>query len=1709
MDSYMKLQLDVHNKILRSKINYKKTPKERFSRCYVETRLENLERLWKNFCETDFEIVSKIKQEDIDKSSYLDLYDRSEEEYTSFKCDLKSKLLCLVGSGGDGKESKQESSNNNVLKLPKISLPVFDGDYSKWVTFRDLFLSLVHNNRSIDDVQKLHYLKTQLTGEAEQLLRHIPVTSSNYNICWSQLNDRYNNTRYLANCILKKFMNQKNLTVESSGGIKDLLDTTTECLSGLENLQVDVSNWDLIVIYIVSLKLDSESRRLWEAKVSETFKELPTLANFKEFLQNRFRSLEFLDSKVAKPSTSRNVKSLHVTVPACTYCNEDHKIANCKKFAKLDVNARRDFVQSRSLCYNCLGLKHSAYACRQSSRCKICQKRHHSLLHPKGISQQVDSVESGDAALNEGVVSNGESIVNCFSKMPSQVLLATALVKVESKTGVLMTLRSLLDQGSQASFITEAAVQLLGLKKFASRGLIAGLGSDQTGSLEFKSVVYFKIQSLRNPQVVVSVKAHVLNEITAFLPGSKVSVQPIPGLTVTDLADPTFNVPNKIDILLGAEIYGQIIEEGIIKGPPGFPTAQKTSLGWILSGQIYAKCHQDKVVSMHTHYDMNELLRKFWELESESYKKHLTPEESRCEEIYSQTTARNNSGRYIVKLPFRDEDPSCKYGNSREIAAKRFHGLERKLLKNPELKVEYIRVLQEYLDLGHMELVPEAERFKQDAVYLPHHAVVREDKASTKVRVVFDASCPGVNGVSLNNDLMVGPTLQSDLRSVIMRWRIYPICLTSDIVKMYRQVQVYKTDSDFQRILWRNLDEPNSDLQTYRLLTVTFGTSSAPYLAVRTLQQLAHDDGVKYPLVSERVLRDFYVDDLMTGCNSVEEGKAIFREMNALLKGGGFQLQRWSSNSEELLEDFRTGSGEQGTGNLEIKTDPVVKILGLTWNRQFDAFVYSVNLPPLNHPVTKRKVISDIARLFDPLGWIAPTIIIAKILIQKLWLSGIDWDDELPPQLMEEWIAYRAELVLLTGFKIPRWVNTGEDVTLVELHGFCDASNDAYAAVIYIRVVKLTGTTSINLLTSKTKVSPIKQVSIPRLELCGAVLVAKLLQEVSHSLNIPKSCLHAWTDSTVVLAWLSSHPSRWKTFVANRVSDILNVLDSDQWHHVQSMDNPADCASRGVRPSQYPSNDLWLKGPSWLQEREINYNNKSRVTEINLEERAEKFCCMTTNDDFDLWDKFSSLTRLVRVVALCRRFLYLRKSSGVKFTKWISSQEISQALNVCIKKCQTLYFREELENIAKIGRVNKKSKLTSLNPFIDDAGILRVGGRLQLLQGSEDMKHPILLPHKSSLTELLIREAHDRTLHGGPQLMVNYLRTKYWIIQVKSLAKLYVRNCVTCIRYASRPTQQLMGQLPSARVTACRPFLRSGVDYAGPISIRSSKGRGHHSHKGYICLFVCMVTRAVHLEAVTDLTAQGFLAAFKRFVARRGHCAEVWSDNGTNFVGAAKELKSLFQIEKSSIATEIAEALALSGTSWHFIPPRAPNFGGLWEAGIKSTKHHFRRVIGDTTLTFEEITTVLAQIEACLNSRPISQMSDDSNDPSPLTPGHFLIGEPLVLAPEANYEQSNISCLRRWQLTQKMVQHFWKRWSAEYLTHFLQRHKWAHIQPEPKLGDVVLVKEDDLPPARWLFGVIVNKHPGVDKVTRVVSLRCNGKVIKRPTSKLCILPVAK
>ena len=911
---------------------------------------------------------------------------------------------------------------------------------------------------------------------------------------------------------------------------------------------------------------------------------------------------------------------------------------------------------------------------------------------------------------------------------------------------------------------------------------------------------------------------------------------------------------------------------------------------------------------------------------------------------------------------------------------------------------------------------------------------------------------------------------------------------------MFRQIRIQPDDQDLQRILWT--PSPEERPVDYRLKTVSYGTTCAPYLAIRTLAQLASDESRRFPLGTICLQHNTYVDDIFAGAHDLELASKKRNELCELLKSAGIELDKWAENQPELLPS-RT---QLSKVDKHIASNESVKTLGLRWNPATDTFGFSVTaLKLIIENPTKRSILSSISQLFDSLGWLAPITVAAKILIQDLWILKCDWDSPLPHEIIERWDDYRNSIASVSSLSISRWLGSSLD-SEIQIHGFADASSRAYAAAVYLRLPIHDGQFRVSLLTAKSKVSPVKTMSIPNLELSAAALLVKLICHIKGLPFFKKLPVYAWSDSQIVLAWLRKHPCHWKTFVANRVSFIQTELPSTEWRHVPTKENPADLATRGVKPSELKLTEIWWHGPRWLtlhSEEWPKHPDTLKVLHIQGQ-----------SDEPEILTRFSCLTRLIRVVAYCRRplvRLHNRKIGKTASASFLTTSELADARIAVIRFAQAKHFPLETALLNTKGSLPKGDPLRKLNPFVGkEDGVLRVGGRLSHANLSREIMHPPILPYSSALSRLFAHRAHLSSLHGGPTLTLSLLLRNVWIVSRSRLVKNVIRNCITCQRVKPHLASQLMGDLPKDGVTPSRPFNISGLDYAGPIQIRTTRSRGHRSYKGYIALFVCFTTRAIHLEVVSDLTTASFLAAYRRFIVRRGICRRLYSDNSTTFQGAARELREMFDAA-SKFYGEVATILANEGTDWTFIPPNTPHSGGLWEAGVKSAKHHLNRMIADYHLTFEELSTVLVEIEACLNSRPLSPLTNELDDLSALTPAHFLAGGSLGLLPDAGIPEVAEHRLTRFQLIQRIRENFWKRWSSEYLHHLQERSKLRNLVENVSLGQLVLVKDERYPPSKWPLGRVIEVHPGPDGLVRVATVQMATTTLRRHVVRLCPL----
>ncbi|XP_050312840.1 uncharacterized protein LOC126747925 [Anthonomus grandis grandis] len=496
---------------------------------------------------------------------------------------------------------------------------------------------------------------------------------------------------------------------------------------------------------------------------------------------------------------------------------------------------------------------------------------------------------------------------------------------------------------------------------------------------------------------------------------------------------------------------------------------------------------------------------------------------------------------------------------------------------------------------------------------------------------------------------------------------------------------------------------------------------------------------------------------------------------------------------------------------------------------------------------------------------------------------------------------------------------------------------------------------------------------------------------------------------------------------------------------------------------------------------------------------------MATASSFDLLERFSTLTKLQRVTAYCYRFFKNCREpcKGKRKIGHLETVELKLALSKLVSMVQKCEFPREYNDLKNLKNISPKSKLLKLNPYLDQDGLIRVGGRLKHSDFNYEKRHPAILPGRHVLSKLIVTYEHIRLLHAGPQLLLASVRDRFWPTSGRNLAKQVVKQCTRCFRFNATSASHIMGNLPDFRVTQNRPFYNVGVDYCGPLLIKDRSTRNYKTSKAWVCLFVCLSVKAIHLELVSSLSTEAFIATLRRFFSRRGISANIYSDHGSNFVRAKNEISNFLFKNQNALKSEFSQ----ENIQFHFIPPHSPHFGGIWEAGVKSSKYHIKRVLNQTPLTFEEFSTVLTQIEACLNSRPLYLYSEDPNDPQPITPGHFLVGQRLTALPSHYYLDIKDNGLTKLQRLQKIVQGFWKRWSKEFISELQQRSKWkTNCKDLLKPGVVVLIKEDGVPPLKWKLGLVQAVHPGSDGVVRTATIKTASTVIKRPAVKLCVLP---
>lgn len=642
------------------------------------------------------------------------------------------------------------------------------------------------------------------------------------------------------------------------------------------------------------------------------------------------------------------------------------------------------------------------------------------------------------------------------------------------------------------------------------------------------------------------------------------------------LADPLFWEPRQVQLLLGIEVIAMLLMDSYAKGVGKRIISQETAFGSVLFGRAGNWVSADspqltikRQVQTVTVKDLDKSAQSLWHFEDLALCTKKDAENELVEQIFEQTHRRDSSGRHIVTLPM---NPQVKeLGSSREVAARRFLMQEQKFKRHPAYKAKYIEFMNEMLKLGHMVEATEAPKPNEIVYHIPHHGIM----SSKRFRVVFDASCLTKLGLSLNSAQFVGPKLQRNLNDILMRFRRHRIAINADIKKMYRQVLLSRNQWNLQRIFWR--DDDKKPLKEYWLVTVIYGLAASPYLAVKALLDGAAEHEKEFPEAVHAIRNDFYVDDCATGADTVPEAIQKSQDINYVLNRSGFELDKWFSNSISIFNEF----GNKKMSEVLFEDIEQTSILGMKWQPNTDHYSFKVDKGAPIGKLTKRNILSKISQLFDPSGYVAPAMIVGKMLMQDIWAAHCDWDELVSTEIAKRWNEFWDQFINLESIKIPRWIGMGKGVQ-IQLHGFADSSVRAYGCNIVLRAVQPDGTVTCNLLASKSRVAPLKQVTIPRLELAAAELLSQLMLSVRKAMELTEVPYFLWTDNTIALHWISKPPHTLRLYVANRVKKIQEATDITRWQHIRTHENPADLISRGMSAKDLVKSQLWWQGPSWL-----------------------------------------------------------------------------------------------------------------------------------------------------------------------------------------------------------------------------------------------------------------------------------------------------------------------------------------------------------------------------------------------------------------------------------------------------------------------------------------------------------------------------------------------
>ena len=1390
-----------------------------------------------------------------------------------------------------------------------------------------------------------------------------------------------------------------------------------------------------------------------------------------------------------------------------------HTLQDCNAFDKLNYPDKVKFASSKNLCFKCLKPNHRAADCKSKCRCDVCQYQHLTIMHrgPKENNERyTDSAAQTDrdnkvlctqiCQDNKGKSCSKTLLIDIYMKgIPDKTIRAYCIIDEQSNT-------TLVDDKIVNFFGVQFPMQEISIN-FASQNCELQTSGHVVSDLMVRGILEDEIILLPNAISVPNI-ANTLNEVaTPDIARKHKHVEKFANCF------PDFDDKAEVLLLIGRDCGRAMATQCLTTEEP---YVHKSPLGYSLVGDVCLggnkQAKSNTILRTHINTDSINVKYNFtqqlprsdfnvFQSRDDDDIQGMSNQDKKFLEVMETKICITDKGNIELPLPLKN----IALPDNKQAVFVRTEKTLNNLRNNPEKLDACVKSMSKSLAAQYIEEVDinQPEPVPGSRWYLPIFCV--QQKKKSKIRLVYDASAK-YHGFSLNDALLQGPDLNNKLRGVLLRFRERPIGFGADIEAMFNNFNVPIDQRDYLRFFWYKGNNPSNEIVPFRSTSHLFGCTSSPAVATYGLQfTTVHHSSSVLSHSARYINNSFYVDDGMYSTDTEAEAITILSESISLLKTYNMRLHKIVSNCPAVLKAFPESEIATSQPILPVQSSIYHKTLGITWLTDHDQFIISTDVP--HKPYTKRGILSVINSIYDPLGILCPVILQGKIIqrevlpskSQDLDLFKYGWDDILPDQYKSAWNKWLDSLALVKDVSLKRsFYPLNFNPVSQDLHAFADASNDAIGYVIYIRSINNEGKSHVAFVTAASKVSPKSASTIPRMELCAAVEAARVASSTCLELENKPDRLFMYSDSQITLGYIKNEGKRFTKYVERRIDNIHSLTKQEDWFYVNTRDNPADIATRPHSSSQLLSS-IWFTGPSFLWENEQPECEQNCPDKLPEEKSTATIflskISVTETAITNLFGRCSNLNRILNVIKLVINFIRMKVESS-KFDNIFSASPLipltrDELLMTLVKAAQ----QERYSTIKNLLESNKTIpecySIAKLSPQLDSNGIIRVGGRIKRSDLPFNFKHPILIPKDHPLAILLARYYHSVNRHQGSHISHGALiQAGFHIENGRQLVRHLVKQCVQCRKIRAPTCSQLMADLPLDRLHASPPFTNVGVDVFGPFYIHDGTNtrRNKATKKIWVAIFVCLPSRAVHLEPLPGMDTSTFRNALSRFIAIRGNCKVIRSDQGTNFIASRKQIEGIN-------LPHLSPYLDNKGIQWILNPPGASHHGGSWERKIGSIRRVMEAsmtLVSNRGLSRDEFYTLLAEASAIVNNTPLGTLTNDPEDMRPLCPAMLMTlkdsPNPALLE---DYTEADVVAYgqRRYRRVQYLAEQFWKRWQTEYLQTLTSRHKWKTKKPCLTKGDLVLLRNKQLPRNEWSLGRIDSTKVSADGLIRSVTVQ--------------------